>query len=329
MPDLALIASLTGGLVVMALAGNFLVSGAVSLARRLGVSALVAGIFIVGFGTSAPEMFVSVNAAFEGQTGIALGNIVGSNIANVFLVLGLPALIAPLTAGGAGEKRALGAMLLATAVWIGMTSLMPLSPLVGVCFLMLLVAYSGFAFIRARRAVATGEDPAVSEEEDPHLPVWLAVPFVPLGICGLFLGSKLVISGGIGVAHAFNVPEEYIGLTLLAVGTSLPEIGAGIVAAIRREGEVVIGNVIGSNIFNLLGAGGVVALFGPMPIAPSFSQYDHWALGASALIVALLIVTRARIGYLAGVLLLLVYAVYIYGLISGFNLLGLFQPATP
>ena len=139
----------------------------------------------------------------------------------------------------------------------------------------------------------------------------------------------LVISGGIGVAHAFNVPEEYIGLTLLAVGTSLPEIGAGIVAAIRREGEVVIGNVIGSNIFNLLGAGGVVALFGPMPIAPSFSQYDHWALGASALIVALLIVTRARIGYLAGVLLLLVYAVYIYGLISGFNLLGLFQPATP
>ncbi|MEZ5946996.1 MAG: calcium/sodium antiporter [Hyphomonas sp.] len=327
MPDLVLIASLFGGLLVMVLAGNFLVSGSVSIAERLGVSPLVAGIFIVGFGTSAPEMIVSVDAALEGRPGLALGNIVGSNIANVFLVLSLPALIAPVTAGGIGEGRALVTMLLATALWIGITTLMPLSPLVGICFLLLVVAYSGITFIQARRAVAAGRDPGVTPEEDPHVPMWRALIYVPLGIVGLFLGAHFVIEGGVGIAHVYQVPEEYIGLSLLAIGTSLPEVGAGVVAAFRRQGEVLIGNVLGSNIFNLLGAGGIVALFGPVQVAPTFQQYDHWAMGLAALILALIILTKARIGRLAGLLLLLVYAVYIYGLISGFNLLGLFQPS--
>ena len=174
--------------------------------------------------------------------------------------------------------------------------------------------------------MASGADPGVTPEEDPHLSLWLAVPFVPLGIAGLILGANLVITGGVGVAQFLNVPEEYIGLTLLAVGTSLPEIGAGVVAALKKEGEVLIGNVMGSNLFNILGAGGIVSLFGSVDIAPAFHRYDHWVLGISALLLALFIVTKARIGRLTGLLLLLVYAVYIYGLISGFNLLGLFQP---
>ena len=311
MPELSLIAALVGGLVVMALAGNALVSGAVSLAGRMGVSPLFAGIFIVGFGTSAPEMIVSLDAALSDRSGLALGNIVGSNIANVFLVLGLPALIAPIVAGGVGEKRGLLAVVIAAVAWIGITAVMPLTPLVGICFLAILVAYSGLTFIAARRAVAAGKDPGVTEEEDPHLPLWLALVYVPLGILGLILGADLVIDGGVGIATFFNVPEEYIGLTLLAIGTSLPEIGAGLVAAVKKQGEVLIGNVLGSNVFNILGAGGIISLFGPINMAPTFQQYDHWALALATLIVGLLIVTKARIGRLTGVLLLLVYAAYI------------------
>lgn len=325
MPEMSLIAALVGGLVVMVLAGNALVSGAVSLARRMGVSPLVAGIFIVGFGTSAPEMIVSLDAALSGRSGLALGNIVGSNIANIFLVLGLPALIAPITAGGAGEKRALLAVVIAALAWIGITAVMPLTPMVGLCFLAILVAYTGLTFIAARRAVAIGADPGVTEEEDPHLPLWLSLVYVPLGILGLILGANLVIEGGVGIAKFLSVPEEYIGLTLLAVGTSLPEIGAGLVAAVRRQGEVLIGNVLGSNVFNILGAGGIVSLFGPITTAPTFQQYDHWALALATLISGLLILTKARIGRLTGLLLLLIYAAYIYGLITGLNISGLFQ----
>ncbi|MEZ6010512.1 MAG: calcium/sodium antiporter [Hyphomonas sp.] len=327
MPDLSLIAALVGGLVIMALAGNALVSGAVGLARRIGVSPLVAGIFIVGFGTSAPEMIVSLDAAMSGRSGLALGNIVGSNIANVFLVLGLPALIAPVMAGGVGEKRAMVAMIVAAVAWIGITAVMPLTPMVGLCFLAILIAYSGLTFIAARRAVAAGKDPGVTEEEDPHLPLWLSLIYIPLGIGGLILGANLVIAGGVGIATFLNVPEEYIGLTLLAVGTSLPEIGAGLVAAVKRQGEVLIGNVLGSNVFNILGAGGIVALFGSISTAPTFQQYDHWALALATLIASILIVTKARIGRLTGLLLLLVYAAYVYGLITGLNITGLFLPA--
>lgn len=326
-PELSLIAALVGGLVIMALAGNALVSGAVSLAARMGVSPLVAGIFIVGFGTSAPEMIVSLDAALSDRSGLALGNIVGSNIANVFLVLGLPALIAPIAAGGVGEKRGLLAVIVAAVAWIGITALMPLTPLVGICFIALLIAYSGLTFIAARRAVAAGKDPGVTEEEDPHLPLWLALIYVPLGILGLILGADLVIEGGVGIATFLNVPEEYIGLTLLAIGTSLPEIGAGLVAVVKKQGEVLIGNVLGSNVFNILGAGGIISLFGPIRMAPTFQQYDHWALALATLVVGIVILTKARIGRLTALLLLLVYAAYIYGLISGLNISGLFQPA--
>ena len=327
MPDLSLIAALVGGLVIMALAGNALVSGAVGLARRAGVSPLVAGIFIVGFGTSAPEMIVSLDAALSGRSGLALGNIVGSNIANVFLVLGLPALIAPLSAGGPGERRGLLAVVIAAVAWIAITAVMPLTPLVGLCFLAILIAYSGLTFIIARRAVAAGRDPGVTEEEDPHLPLWLALTYVPLGILGLGLGANLVIEGGVGIATFLGVSEEYIGLTLLAIGTSLPEIGAGLVAVVKRQGEVLIGNVLGSNVFNILGAGGIISMFGPIRTAPTFQQYDHWALALATLAVAMVILTKARIGRLTGLLLLLVYAAYIYGLITGLNIAGLFQPA--
>ena len=327
MPDISLIAALVGGLVIMAFAGDFLVNGAVALAHRLGVSPLIAGIFIVGFGTSAPEMIVSLDAALEGRAGLALGNIVGSNIANVCLVLGIPALIFPFVAGGNGQGRALGAMLIATALWIGLTAAMPLHAGIGLFFVLILFGYCGYTFLAARRAVALGIDPGVPLEEAPGISVTRALVYVPLGIAGLILGAQLIIAGGVGVAEFYNVPQEWIGLTLLAIGTSMPEIGASVAAALRRRGDVAIGNILGSNVFNILGAGGIISFFGPISVAPTFRQYDHWAMALAAAIIAVLILTRARIGRLMGILLLLLYAIYIYGLINGFNILGLFQPA--
>ena len=322
MPELTLIAALIGGLVIMAFAGDFLVNGAVAVARRLGVSPLIAGIFIVGFGTSAPEMVVSLNAALEDRAGLALGNIVGSNIANIFLVLGIPALIMPFVAGGHGQGRALTAMLVATAVWILLTGMGPLTVLGGILFLAILIAYCVVTFYMA---VATGEDPGVELEEAPKLSLPRSLAYIVLGIGGLVLGAHLIIAGGVGIAEFYHVPQEWIGLTLLAIGTSLPEIGAAIAAALRRHGEVAIGNVLGSNVFNLLGAGGIISLFGPSEIAPTFTHYDHWVMAFAALLIGGFILTRARLGRLMGILMLLIYAVYIYGLVNGFDILGLFQ----
>jgi cation:H+ antiporter len=327
MPELTLIAALIGGLVIMAFAGDFLVNGAVAVGRRLGVSPLIAGIFIVGFGTSAPEMIVSLDAAIEGRAGLALGNIVGSNIANVFLVLGIPALIYPFVAGGSGQGRALGAMLLATALWIGLTAIMPLHAGVGIFFVLILFGYCVYTFLAARRALAHGIDPGVAVEDAPDISISRALVYVPLGIGGLILGAQLIIAGGVGVAEFYNVPQEWIGLTLLAVGTSMPEIGASVAAALRKRADVAIGNVLGSNVFNILGAGGIISFFGPIEVAPQFVKYDHWVMGFAATIIGVLILTRARIGRLVGILLLLIYAIYIYGLINGFDISGLFQPA--
>ncbi|KCZ65849.1 hypothetical protein L53_00645 [Hyphomonas sp. L-53-1-40] len=325
MPDLTLIAALIGGLVIMAFAGDFLVNGAVAVARRLGVSPLIAGIFIVGFGTSAPEMVVSLNAALENRAGLALGNIVGSNIANIFLVLGIPALIMPFVAGGHGQGRALTAMLVATAVWILLTGMGPLTVLGGILFLAILIAYCVVTFYMARKAVATGEDPGVELEEAPKLSLPRSLAYIVLGIGGLVLGAHLIIAGGVGIAEFYHVPQEWIGLTLLAIGTSLPEIGAAVAAALRRHGEVAIGNVLGSNVFNILGAGGIISLFGPIEIAATFTHYDHWVMTFAALLIGGFILTRARLGRLMGILMLLIYAVYIYGLVNGFDILGLFQ----
>ena len=328
MPDIQSVAALVGGLVLLAIAGEFLVTGAVSLGRRMGISPLVAGIFIVGFGTSAPEFLVAVDAAMKGYPELALGNIVGSNIANVWLVLGLPALFAPMVCGGFGEKRALAAMLIATAAWILIGATMPLHAGVGMAFILGLAAYVVYTFVSASQANARGIDIGV-DDALPVKSVALTILFVVIGLVGLPLGARLIVTGGVDVAQALGVPDYVIGLTLIAVGTSLPELGAAIAAVRSGNSSMVVGNVLGSNIFNLLGAGGLVAFFStaagePVRMADSFQQYDHWAMAAAALTLCFFIIPRRPVTRLAGLLLILLYALYIYGLTQGWNVLGLF-----
>ncbi len=321
MSDLSLYTALFGGLVILAFAGDFLVSGAVAVSRKLGVSPLVAGILIVGFGTSAPEMVVTLGAALEGSPALALGNIVGSNIANVWLVLAIPALIVPIATGGFGQSRALLFVLLTTATWIVLTAIMPLVPIIGYAFLAGLIFYAVITVTQTLSAAKQGVDVGIIEEE-PSLSGFKLWACLLVGIIGLPIGAYLIVEGGVGIARKFDLSEELIGLTLLAVGTSLPELGAGIAAALRKRADVVIGNVLGSNVFNLLGAGAIVSLFGPVEIASGFPNYDHWALGAAALTLALFIIPKSRISRLAAIAMLLIYAIYLYGLISGWNLLA-------
>jgi len=319
------LATLIGGLIVLGISGHFLVDGALSLAKRLGVSGLAAGIFIVGFGTSAPELLVALDAARSGYPDLALGNIVGSNIANIWLVLALPALLLPQMTGGHGQRTALIGMLLVTAAWIALTPFISLTPAIGYGMLAGLAAYAIWTYVNARQGVAAElVDSETLTQKSPKT-IWTSIIFVLVGIAGLPLGAHLMVEGGVSLAEAYNVPDEYIGLTLLAVGTSLPELGAGIAAALRKKPGVFVGNVIGSNIFNILGAGGIISIFGkgPISVTGSFTQYDHWAMAAAALTAAAFILTRARIGRLAALLMLAIYAVYITGLVNGWSFLDL------
>ncbi|MGB3627307.1 MAG: calcium/sodium antiporter [Henriciella sp.] len=320
MPDLSLLTALIGGLVILALAGDFLVNGAMDAARRLGISPLIAGILIVGFGTSAPEMVVSFDAASSGQPGLALGNIVGSNIANIWLVLAAPALLLPLAARQFGLRRSYWFMLGVTAVWIAWTFFYPVTPIFGFILLGFLGLYSFLMLYWTSSALRKGVD--VGLEEGDELKTFTMVASLLVGIVGLPIGAHLIVEGGTGIARAYDVPEEIIGLSLLAIGTSLPELGAGLAAAFRKRGDVIIGNVIGSNIFNILGAGAIISLFGPTNLAPTFSQYDHWAMGAAAVMLGLFILPRTKITRLAGLAMILIYCIYLYGLVNGWNLTG-------
>lgn len=320
MPDLALLAALVGGLVILALAGDFLVNGAMDAARRLGISPLIAGILIVGFGTSAPEMVVSLDAAYSGNPGLAIGNIVGSNIANIWFVLAAPALLIPLTARQFGLRRSFWFMLAVTAVWITWTMHHPLTPLFGLVLLALLVLYTFLMLWWTSSALRKGVD--VGLEDGDELKTFTMAASLIVGIVGLPLGAHLIVEGGTGIARTYNVPEEVIGLTLLAIGTSLPELGAGLAAAFRRRADVIIGNVIGSNIFNLAGAGAIIALFGPTDLAPTFPQFDHWFMAAAAITLGLFVIPRNKITRLAALAMGLTYGIYLYGLVNGWNIAG-------
>lgn len=313
MPDTMLLAGFAGGLLLMALSGEFLVRGALGIARAASLPPLVAGIFILGLGTSAPEILLSAQAAWSGNPGLATGNVVGSNIANILLVAAVPALFFPYETGGRGQWFALVTLGLVTAAWIVTTAFIPLDPLVGICFLLILCGYAGLSLDLRRR----GAD-ETRMEGAPVL--WRALIYAPAGMLGLFLASGLIIGSGADLARMFRVPEEWIGLTLLALGTSLPEIGAGLAAAFRGRGELVAGNVLGSCIFNILAAGGIIALSGPVTVAGLLQTYDHWVMAFTVLLFGFLLVTRARFGRLLGLLLMLIYAVYIYGLVNGVNL---------
>lgn len=299
------------GLVILLLAGDVLVRGAVNLALRLGIPAIIVSLTIVAFGTSAPELLISVQSVLEDAPGIAIGNVVGSNIANVLLVLGVPALLAGLPSSDTNSRKTFRFMIAASLLFILLCFFGPLTWWHGLILLAGLAYVLGDAFRIARRhrKLAPKEDDI--EGVDPEMRGWKITAFMVLGLIGLPLGANLLVENATIIARNFGVSETVIGLTLVAVGTSLPELATTVMAALRKEADVALGNVIGSNMFNLLAIMGIASLVGPIPIPFEFLAFDLWVMLACSLLLAPIIYRNQRLGYRWGFFLSFAYIGYV------------------
>jgi cation:H+ antiporter len=323
------IAFLVIGFAILIYSGDCLVRGALAAAFKANVSPLLVGILIVGFGTSLPEFLIGIQAAIAGTPGLAHGNIIGSNIANIWLVLALPAVIFPISTVAPRMRLTAFFMLLCTAAWIGVTLFFGLNALTGVWFLIVL---GGYAIVAWFSSPTDRTEDTPEEKKIMATPAWRMVILILIGLVGLPLGSKLLVDAGISLAEETGMSKETVGLTLLAFGASLPELGAGIAAAARKQSDIAMGNILGSNIFNILGVGGMVAFLAPQPtLAEAFTGYSNWAMGLAAILITLVIFLRRRVGWLTGAVFLAFYAAYIVGLVQGWTLdsiIGQFiQPA--
>lgn len=311
-----------GGLVLLVVAGDFLVRGAVSMAGRLGIPQLAIAATVVAFGTSAPELVVGVDAVLSGVPTLALGNVVGSNIANVLIVVGLPALIYPMTCTAPRLTRNMVIMLAATSVFIYMAFQGAFERQDGILLVIGLISFLAYSTLRGRtpgqtncaeEAMMDFDMVGVEKEE----PVWLSTVFVLFGLFGLGFGAHFLIEGSVVVAREWGVSEAVIGLTLVALGTSLPELVTAMVAAFRNHCDVAVGNVIGSNIFNLLGIIGISSLVGDIPVPTAFLELDLWVMFGASLALLPFAIFKARIGRIVGFIFLISYVTYIYMLASG------------
>ena len=313
------------GLVILLLAGDSLVRGAVNLSLRLGVPALIVSLTIVAFGTSAPELLISVQAIAENVPGLAMGNVVGSNTANILLVLGVPALMAGLSTGNCDTKKSYLQMMGATVLFIILSLQGVITWVQGLVLLAALGLMLSSAFrvaLSHRRATANGALVALDDEEevegaDPDMPWWKVILFLVLGLIGLPLGADLLVDASTSIARHYGVSETVIGLTLVALGTSLPELATTVMAALRNQAEVALGNVIGSNMFNLLAIIGIASLVDPIPVEPGILKFDLWVmLGASALL-APFVFLKWHMGRVWGIILSVLYVAYILAVLGG------------
>ena len=307
------------GLVALLVGGDMLVRGAVALARAFGVSPLLIGLTIVGFGTSAPELVTSLQAAFAGSPGIAFGNIVGSNSGNILFILGIGALIAPISVAPEVLRRDGSVLALATFACVGAVMAGGVGRPVGAAFVAALLAYllATVLIERRRHTAAAG----MYEHEAELLPApsgatWRAGLILLVGLAATLLGARFLVDGAISLALRFGMPEEVIGLTIVAIGTSMPELVTSVIAARKGQGDVAFGNIVGSNIFNILGILGITAMVSPLAVPASIAGFDIWVMLAATVIFLIFARTGWRVGRREGAVLVGVYVVYIAWLIT-------------
>ncbi|KIC46448.1 sodium:proton exchanger [Ruegeria sp. ANG-S4] len=302
------------GLVILLLAGDALVRGAVNLSLRLGVPALIVSLTIVAFGTSAPELLIAISAIKENAPGIALGNVVGSNTANILLVLGLPALLATLHTSECDSRKNYVFMLIASVLFIALAFFGVFNLISGAVLLtaLALVLWNAFREAKAHRKACADDDELEGlEEVDPDMPYWKLSIYLILGLIGLPMGAHLLVDNATVIAKYYGVSETVIGLTLVAVGTSLPELATTVMAALRRQADVALGNVIGSNMFNLLAIIGIATLFGRIPVDPEFLYFDLWVMLGASLLLVPFVFFKQDITRIWGMVLTLLYVVYV------------------
>ncbi len=304
-----------GGFLLLLGGAEIMVRGAVALARRFGISALVIGMTVVAFGTSAPELLVSLNAALSGAPGLAVGNVVGSNIANILLILGAAGLVTPIACAAAGLRRDGIILLAGTLIFSALSFRGVVDVWSGA---VLLIAFAYFLWNSYRREAA-GEGGAgggtAGEAGDLGVPpanLVVAVLMFLAGLAALLAGSEFVVRGGVAAARLFGVSDAVIGLTVVAFGTSLPELAASVVAAYRGHTDVALGNVVGSNLFNVLGVIGVVAVVTPVTVEARVVDFDIWIMIAATLLLLPFMMGGLRqIGRAPALAFLIMYIAYI------------------
>lgn len=326
---------LAAGFAFLLIGGETIVRGAVATAERLGVSSLLIGVVVVGFGTSMPELVTSVEASLAGSPGIAVGNIVGSNISNILLVLGLSALIAPFAINAQAVNRDGVFVLAGTLMFIAIGLLMPLDLIAGIALVSALLVYLWLAYQQEANSSAKREADARGDNSTAHdgavafdtvhapLPATggqsivarssIAVPLglTLLGLTILMVGGKLLVDGARGVALEAGLSETVVGLTLVAIGTSAPEMVTCVIAALRRHGDVALGNILGSSVYNLLAIGGLTAIISPTIIPVAIVNFDSLVMLAATLTMLIFLKLGTHIGRIQGAILIAGYVTYI------------------
>jgi cation:H+ antiporter len=299
------------GLILLLLGGNWLLKSAVAFSLRLNIPRIIIGMTIVSFATSAPELIVSINAALDGFPDLALGNVVGSNIANIGLVLGIIILLGSIDVRKAFYITDWPVMMAASLLFFGF-----------IYFDGILQAYEGaimilFLFLFLIFLLRFQKTAVVDDlhEDDKPLPLYKAVLFLGLGGIALWGGSELLVKGAVGMATFYEISERVIGITVVSVGTSIPELAASIIAILKKEKSISVGNLIGSNIFNLLAVLGITSMIKPIYVIDQglLTNDIWWMLGISFVILPLVFFPKGlRLGWRDGIILLLLYSLFLY-----------------
>jgi cation:H+ antiporter len=304
--------TLFGGFVLLVLGGEILVRGAARLAETLGVSATVVGLTVVAFGTSAPEAAVTISAALHGSSELAIGNVMGSNIANVLLILGCAALINPLPVSRALILVDSPIMLAVVAILAGVAAIFGhVGRLTGILFVVGLVAYTITTYWAEHHRPKELSGGDVVPLKGPGRYALYNLALTAAGIVGLVYGARLIVSGATGLARLMDISEHVIGLTIVAIGTSLPELATAVVAARHRRADIVIGNIVGSNVFNVLFVTGLTAAIRPLAIPADAAHVDGPLMVGACAVFMVVVATGRRVSRAEGLLLLGLYAAYL------------------
>ena len=293
-----------GGLVLLFGGGEVLVRGSVGIARSFGMPIIVIGLTIVAYGTSAPELVVSMQAAMKGSPDIALGNVIGSNISNILLVLGVSSLIFPIACKT--NKRDTLVMIGVTALLIAMSFDGELGRIDGLILVSAIIAYTIVVFKTTRNPEESVEDEILHIK----MPVWKGLLYIFIGVALLIIGSDLLVEGGITIARSIGVSEAVIGLTIVAVGSSAPELITSVVAAFRRHSDIAVGNIIGSNIVNIMGILGTTSAISPIVVDEKFLRVDYWVLLGVTILMVVSLKTGKHISRIEGGLFFAGYIAY-------------------
>ncbi|GGW27412.1 calcium/sodium antiporter [Arenibacter certesii] len=300
-----------GGLVLLILGGNWLLKAAVAMSLRLNIPKIVIGMTVVSFATSAPELIVSINAALEGFPDLALGNVVGSNIANLGLVLGITIILSNIDVNRSFYVTDWPVMMFASALFFGFIYFDgEIQRYEGLAMMVLLFLFLLY-LLRFQKTAVVDEMP----EDDLPLPLYKLLLYLVIGGAALWGGSELLIQGAVGLATYYGVSERIIAITIVSVGTSIPELAASVIAVVKKEKAISLGNLIGSNIFNILAVLGITAMIQPIKVMDQglLSSDIFWMLGISFLLLPLVFFPqRMRLGWKEGVILLGSYAVFLY-----------------